>query len=574
MEFSKKLNEYIEQINCTSKELADASNISSALISKYRSGSRKPSLKSGNFINLVNGLYNLGKDKKIENWNLNNIQESLENILNSNQVDSNILAKNFNEIITLFNVNISKLSRSLSFDASYISRIRTGKRTPANQLDFINNVSKYITKHYYSEDNLKVLSNLLNCEINDIKDKKEFFYRLNNWMSSNTKSSSNNIDSFLARMDNFNLSEYIKVIHFDELKVPSIPFLLPKSKNYYGIDEMKNAELDFFKYTVLSKNNNPIFMYSNMPMEDMAKDIDFGKKWMFAIAMSLKKGLTLNMIHNLDRPFSELLIGLESWIPIYMTGQISPYYLTETQSNTFRHLDYVSGNVALCGECISTHHNNGKYYLTTNKEELKYYSKKAEDILSKAKPLMKIFEKENQDTYNANLVAESKIIGERHNILSALPIYTLTRDLLDKILSFNKVSTNDKELILNFYEDELKIINTILSHSKIIDEFSELNKKEFSEIKPILSLSGLFYEKKIYYSYEQYKEHIELIKQINKKNYKAIINNNLSFKNIQIFIREEKWVMISKNDNPTIHFIITHPKLCNAIENFAAPIIE
>ena len=41
-------------------------------------------------------------------------------------------------------------------------------------------------------------------------------------------------------------------------------------------------------------------MCSDMPMEDMAKDVDFGKKWMFAIAMSLKKGLHLNIIHNLD----------------------------------------------------------------------------------------------------------------------------------------------------------------------------------------------------------------------------------------------------------------------------------
>ena len=31
------------------------------------------------------------------------------------------------------------------------------------------------------------------------------------------------------------------------------------------------------------------------------EDIDFGKKWMFAIAMTLKKGANLDIIHNLDR---------------------------------------------------------------------------------------------------------------------------------------------------------------------------------------------------------------------------------------------------------------------------------
>ena len=96
---------------------------------------------------------------------------------------------------------------------------------------------------------------------------------------------------------------------------------------------MKKGELDFFKATVLSKSMEDVFMCSDMPMEDMAKDLDFGKKWMFAIAMSLKKELHLNIIHNLDRPFNEMMLGLESWIPIYMTSQISPYYLKEVKNS-------------------------------------------------------------------------------------------------------------------------------------------------------------------------------------------------------------------------------------------------
>ena len=45
------------------------------------------------------------------------------------------------------------------------------------------------------------------------------------------------------------------------------------------------------------------------------------------MALMLKKGLHLYQIHNLDRSFDEMMLGLESWIPMYMTGLISPYYL-------------------------------------------------------------------------------------------------------------------------------------------------------------------------------------------------------------------------------------------------------
>ena len=75
-----------------------------------------------------------------------------------------------------------------------------------------------------------------------------------------------------------------------------------------------------------------------MPIEEMAKDSDFPKKWMFGMACMLKKGLHLHQIHQIDRPFAEMMLGLESWIPMYMTGQISPYYLKENTGQTFMHL--------------------------------------------------------------------------------------------------------------------------------------------------------------------------------------------------------------------------------------------
>ena len=82
--------------------------------------------------------------------------------------------------------------------------------------------------------------------------------------------------------------------------------------------------------------------------------------------MCLKKGLHLNIIHNLDRPFNEMMLGLESWVPIYMTGQVSPYYIKNSKDSVYGHLNYVSNNYALYGECIKGHHENGKYYLTNN----------------------------------------------------------------------------------------------------------------------------------------------------------------------------------------------------------------
>lgn len=68
------------------------------------------------------------------------------------------------------------------------------------------------------------------------------------------------------------------------------------------------------------------------------------------MALMLKKGLHLCQIHNLDRSLDDMMLGLESWIPMYMTGQIAPYYLKNVQNNVFLHLLKVSGAAALSGE--------------------------------------------------------------------------------------------------------------------------------------------------------------------------------------------------------------------------------
>ena len=155
--------------------------------------------------------------------------------------------------------------------------------------------------------------------------------------------------------------------------------------------------MDFFKATVLSKSTEPVFLYSDMPMEDMAADLDFSKKYMLGLALLLKKGLHLNIIHSLNRPFQEMMLGLESHIPLYMTGQISPYYLQSAPNTVFCHFLKVSGSAALSGECIAGCHEDGMYRLSRGKRDLAYYRKRADDLLQKAKPLMDIYRETSQD---------------------------------------------------------------------------------------------------------------------------------------------------------------------------------
>lgn len=569
MNFKEVLNKYLKELNCSSKKLSNESGLSESVISRYRSGERTPVKNSEQLNKLTKALFNIAKDSGKNKYTLDKIVSDFNSALPSDDFDYTTFSNNLNTLITSLNINTHEMSKYIVFDASHISRIRYGKAKPSNPVEFSNKICSYILNRYKNPDDINNLMMIIGCKKSDLSNEK-IYSTLFNWLTSEIVPVKNQISDFLHHLDSFNLDDYIKVIKFDELKVPSIPFYKAKTKYYYGIEEMKQGELNFFKETVLSKSKEDIFMCSDMPMEDMAKDIDFGKKWMFAIAMCLKKGHHLNIIHNLDRPFNEMMLGLESWIPIYMTGQISPYYLSNLKNNIYNHLNYVSSAAALSGECINGFHNNGMYYLTTNKNEIEYYKEKSDLLLKKAKPLMEIYREGNIKEFHLFLKKDENIVCDRTRYISSLPLFTISDELLIKILKRNKLSKEEINMIFKYKNDEFKYMNSILKKNKVFDYIYVIKEDEFISDTPSLLLNNLFIDKRINYTYKEYIEHLKLTNEYakNNKNYNILTEKDKTFKNITITILKNNHVIISKNSNPTIHFVIRHPKLVAAIESF------
>lgn len=567
MKFSDLLNKYLEEFNCSSKKLSELTNISPSVISRYRSSQRTPEADSIQVETIINVLFELS-DKKYQKEDIKN---SIINSLKKDNFNYENFSKNLNDLINLLKINLKDMSKYTLYDSSHISRIRYGKTKPSEPIEFSKKTINYIINKYNSEEDIKKLSNLLGKDLN-INNLNE---HLLNFLTDSKNKPDDKIEKFLTNLDNFNLNDYIKAIKFDELKIPNMPFYITKTKSYYGIEEMKKGELDFFKGTILTKNNN-VFMCSDMPMEDMAKDVEFGKKWMFGIACMLKKGLHLDIIHNLDRPFNEMMLGLESWIPIYMTGQITPYYFKDIKTNIYQNLTYTSQTLALAGESINGYHNKGKYYLTNNKKEVEYYQEKAKNLLKKASPLMEIYKEENVDLYNNFLNNYYEIYEPRTRFLSSLPLFTISNTLLTSILKRNNINEDDINKILDYKINLTLNYNNILNKTSLYDNIPSLTKKEFENNKPNLLLSDIFYNKKITYTYEEYMSHLKETEDFSKKhsNYKLNKLSFLTFKNITVTILGKELVIISKEENPTIHFIIRHSKLINAISDFNPPVNE
>ena len=578
MKFNEQLNTYISQISCTAKELCALSGISQATLSRYRNCERIPESDSSAFEELCSAIAEIAAEKEIQGITAASVKQSFIECEDFISADRESLRKNFNTLITALNINLTRLCQYTNYDPSAIFRIRSGSRNPGDCEQFASGIAAFTAREMQTQPEIAAVAELIGCDTDDIRDISPRYTLLKNWLLSQSGhgAADGSISKFLNRLDEFDLNEYINIIRFNELKVPSVPFQLPSGKTYNGISEMMESELDFLKATVLSKSDEAVIMYSDMPMTEMAKNEDFAKKWMFGMAMMLKKGLHLYQIHNIDRSFDEMMLGLESWIPMYMTGQISPYYFKNAQNGIFLHLLKVSGAAALAGEAIAGYHSDGRYYLTKSKRELEYYRKRAEEMLADAYPLMDIYRSERENEFNTFLLSDMKKPGARRAILSTLPLYTISHELLAGMLTRRGIDAAQQQAITKYAAACRQRILSVLETNTVTDEIPALTAEKFGKKPPVLELSGMFAQNNITYSFEEYAAHLkqtELFADMHP-NYILKENSAFAFCNLQILIHEKQFVIVSKGNAPAIHFVIRHPKLRSAIENFVPPMKE
>ena len=573
MRFCDVFNHYLTILNVSYPAFAQFAGMSVSSIRRYKNGESEPASDSEQLRKIADGFAGLAEERHITldaDEVFDELQRSLKNHL---AIDYSAYAANLNMLLKQMDIRVTVLAKALSFDPSYISKILSGQRKPAHIDEFTQNVASFVSRNCTDESHIRRLSALLGRDETALENPRERCGAIVTWLGTNTEKNSDPISGFLDKMDAFCLDDFIRAIHFDDIKLPTVPFQLPGTKNYYGIQDMMESELDFMKATVVSKSMKDCILYSDMPMEEMAKDPEFPKKWMFGRAMMLKKGLRLHIIHDVNRPFHEMMLGLESYIPMYMTGQIAPYYLPVTQGSVFNHLLNVSGAAALEGNAIAGHQSSGKYTLYKSKDDIQHFRMCAEQLLKKAEPLMDIYRSDRKEEFDA----QTELLwteGDRHVVNCSLPLFTIAPELLEQILRRVSLSETDKEQIRRYRAGYLSMAEKLLTVSKVTLVLPKLSEEQFAETPLNLALSELFIETDVPYRYEEYRAHLEQTCAFAQTfpNLTLQFDVKPPFRNISYTVVANRHVIVSKNKYPAIHFIIHHRKMVQAFQNFIPPV--
>ncbi len=564
------------------KELAKASGLSEAVLSRYRTGSRIPGADSPQLYALADGLCAIGEKNGVDLNRDNIINQFRQGLADESAVDSDKFVMRLRTVLEELNCTNKEIAYGTSYDSSYISRILRGTRKPEKPWRLINLISTYFSSPAISTDKKIKLCRLMNEKEALIDDTENFRKAVFRYLSASDVEDipqpaiiSVPVGSFLNKIDKFDLEDYVKRIPHDQMEIPFLELAnIPHSKYYSGIEQMKQSEIDFINATLKSDSKESIISYSDMPLGEMAKDIDFYNIYMTGLAMIIKKGLHINFVHDVNRPFAEMMLGLEAYIPLYMTGQISPYYLKNPSSKDFHHLLKVSGAAALTGSAIVNHHASGVYHITTESECLPMYRKLAEDMINHSYPLMKIYTADRREDFYRQLEYSHSLSGVRKIVYSSLPLFTINPELLNSILHSNSVSAENAEKIKHFAEMSRKKADDLLRRNEMTIMVPKITKASFAQRRPVLYIPELFLHFGLRYSSDEYFEHLIRTKDFAMTHPSCTlqINEFPSFNNIDFTIISGKQVIVSKAKSPAIHFIIRHPRMVRSFERFSATI--
>lgn len=575
MRFDEQLDQYMKVIGCTNQELAQAAGLGTGTISRYHNGQRTPAPNSVQLAGLAHGLAYLSMQKHTqedsqEDFSEAEILNQLSSLLRKEKPqDYDRYLANLNALLEVLEVRNVNLARYLHMDPSHISRILSGKRQPVDTCQFIGEIVSYIAKHCATESNLAAMASLYGCSPEALTDTSKLREWTTKWLGSEaTSPMGDSVNSFLERLNDFDLNHFMRSIHFEDINISSESVQLPDTKFYYGISEMMRAELDFLKITALSPSMQDVVLFNDMPMMEMSKDQDFTKQYMLGVASLMRKGLHLHNIHDVHRPLPEILLGLEGWIPMYMTGQITPYYLREQTNRTFMHMIRSAETVAEAGEAIAGKHARGRYLVTTNPEDVLYYRQRAEDLLKKAQPLMHIFRKEQEEGFLSQMKSLQKKGDTYRIIYSVPPLFTMSQPLLASILERNHVSQDDSAKIFRLYYDMKEFVESDEHSAWMLELPEKCSARE--DVSTRLALSWLFPDADVCYTREEYQEHLRQTEEYAAAHPSMTISTNpyAAFRNIDVTIVKGRYVLISKCNTPVIHFVIYHPKIVNAFEQF------
>ena len=472
-------------------------------------------------------------------------------------------------LMKLTDTSNSTLAKAINFDASYVSRIRTGKRNlPKPQL-FAEPASAFFAERIDDGYKKRMAADIITPGREWPENTRLVQKLIYNWISADKRAGDLPVDSFLSGISG--VREEHNVLKYDEFK-DEFSLSGDDTVFFYG-NEGKRKAVEIFLYELGEMENPPqLLLYSNEDFSWMYEDASFNKKWAALIIRYIKKGGKIKIAHTVSRASGEMLMGLKKWVPLYMTGAIEPYYYPKTLDRVFRKTLFIAdGYSAIAASSVGEKTDNAINCLIHDKNAVNALEDEYWSFFEMCRPLVKIFNMSNRDDFfkilkDFNFSDESMITAR-----TTPSFYTMPKEVAESMLERTENSwIRKRQRYANEAFEEMMAAGSSLTEILNLPKAEDVVKGNVA-----FPMCDIFDKPGLFYTPEEFKLHIDSVieKLRENENYNVVLSSAIPDNEI-VYVKDSFETILVKNDVPSAAFVIDEQRMIAAFWEYLSLIKE
>lgn len=478
----------------------------------------------------------------------------------------------------------SALSRYVALDASYISRLRSGKRLLPRNDGNIRSMAAYFARNCKDDFRQNAMSGVIG--VNPLpKEHAELTSVITDWLLKEKNSPADSVEQFLGGLsaaggvDSGDKSAVSpanegmfkpkgKAVPGQKPEIGPADFPKEELTVYYGIEGKRQAVIHFLSEVVSQEKPQMLLLFSDEETSWMTEDPVFSRQWAGLMVQTLSRGHRIKIIHTISRDLDEMLNAIAQWMPLYMAGTIEPYFYPKKRDGIFKRTLFVlPGKAAVVSGSVGDQTAHAANLLFHDPSAVESYEAEFLKYLNLCRPLMRIFGLNNREDCLATLKEFEK---EHCNALiktESLSLVTMQEGDLSEIFRRNNLAESD---LLDFQRTRVQSFLKLLE-THIFTEIITLPDPQAviqGQIK--IALSDMLDSGAIYYSPEEYLLHLKSIYEYlsTHKNYHLHIISEPAAGNCSVYVKEDLGVVVAKNSLPPAVLAMSEGNMTAAFWDF------
>jgi hypothetical protein len=297
-----------------------------------------------------------------------------------------IIADKLNFLMKVTGTKNNMLSRALAFDASHISRIRSGQRGLPSHRDFIVPAAAYFARAVRTANEKRILSGRICPGSRWPESLEKATVLIANWLGEDETIDFTSLNLYL---DEKTPDKFLTDAEEPAANYNSTWF-------FQGNEGKRQCVIRFL--TELTDMEEPVTLLLNSEenMEWLYEKPEFSKQWAALLVTLLKRGSRIVIVHTINRSFEEMIEAVAKWAPLYAIGHIESYYYPRLRDHVFRRTLFIAqGRLAVAAHSTGDTGVNRLNMLTRDPVAVETLEQEFSDFLNMCRPLMQAFTADN-----------------------------------------------------------------------------------------------------------------------------------------------------------------------------------